>query len=131
MIFSFLFVPSAAAIVDLASVQIFLNSLIYWIPRVIFAIIIVLFGYILAEYLAHKIRKIKAKKNSLLASIAKIIVWIFIILLALEQINVAVSIAQSTFLIILAGIMLGLALAFGLGYKDDARKFLKHIGKKL
>lgn len=125
------FVPSAASVVSLPSIQVFLQSIVYWIPKVILALIIVLFGYIIAEYLAHKIRKIRGRSTTLMASVAKLIVWVFITLLALGQIGLNLAVAEGTFLIILSGVMLGLALAFGLGFKDEARGIFKKLMKKL
>jgi hypothetical protein len=49
----------------------------------------------------------------------------FVVMIALSQIEVGGDIVQKTFLIILAGLMLALALAFGLGGKTWAAALLE------
>jgi len=49
----------------------------------------------------------------------------FVVMIALSQVEIGGDIVQRTFLIILAGLMLALALAFGLGGKDWAAALLQ------
>ena len=49
----------------------------------------------------------------------------FVVMIALSQVEVGGDIVQRTFLIILAGLMLALALAFGLGGKEWAASLLQ------
>ena len=49
----------------------------------------------------------------------------FVIMIALSQLEVGGDIVQRTFLVILGGIVLALALAFGLGGKDWAAAMLE------
>lgn len=125
------FLNPAAQVVKLTSWSTFFSDAAKWIPNIILAIIITLAGYVLAEYIAKKIKETRAKKKSLMASTAKIITLVFVVLIALKQIGIDVSIAENTFLIILSGVMLGFALAFGLGFKDEAKSLLRDIKKKL
>jgi len=125
------FLTPAAGQVTFNGLSRFFLAVALWIPNIILAIIIVMVGYILAEYIAQKIRETRAVKKSLMASIAKVIVWIFVILIALRKIGIDITVAENTFLIILAGVMLGVALAFGLGFKDDAKGLLKKLKKRI
>ncbi len=125
------FLNPAAQVVSLSTLSIFFSSVALWIPNIILAIVIALAGYILAEYIAKKIRETKAKKNSLMAQGAKIITIIFVALIALKQIGIEVSVAETSFLIMLGGVMLALAIAFGLGFKDEARGIVKEIRKRI
>ncbi|MCK5140492.1 MAG: hypothetical protein KAQ85_11670, partial [Thermodesulfovibrionia bacterium] len=121
----------AAESVSLPNLSAFLTSVALWIPKIISAIVIVMVGYVLAEYIAKKIKEVKSTKSSLTAKVAKVITLIFVVLIALKQIGIEVSVAENSFLIILAGVMLGLAIAFGLGFKDEAKAIVKSIRKKL
>ena len=47
-----------------------------------------------------------------------------VVLIALDQVNVGGDIVRESFLIILAGIVFALALAFGLGGKDAAAELI-------
>jgi hypothetical protein len=125
------FLTPAAQVVQLTSLAQFLNSAALWIPNIILAVVIALAGYVVAEYLAKKIREVKSKQKSLLASTAKGLTLIFVALIVLRQVGIAVNVAENAFLIVLAGIMLGLALAFGLALKEDARGLIKDLRKRL
>ncbi|MDD2856587.1 MAG: hypothetical protein PHU01_13755, partial [Desulfuromonadaceae bacterium] len=48
----------------------------------------------------------------------------FVVLIALDQVNVGGDIVRQSFLIILAGIVLAISLAFGLGGKDAAAELI-------
>ena len=61
----------------------------------------------------------------LLGKIAQYLIMAFVIMIALSQVEVGGDIVQRTFLVILGGIVLALALAFGLGGKDWAAALLE------
>ena len=61
----------------------------------------------------------------LLGKIAQYLITAFVIMIALSQVEVGGDIVQRTFLVILAGIVLALALAFGLGGKEWAAGLLE------
>lgn len=126
-----IFLNPAAQVVELDRLSDFFSAVALWIPNIILAVVIVMAGYVLAEYLGKKIKETRAKKNSLMASAAKLITMIFVVLIALRQIGINVSVAENTFLIILSGVMLGLAIAFGLGMKDEAKSIVKKIRKRI
>ena len=125
------FLTPAAQVANLTSLADFLNAAALWIPNIILAVVIALAGYVLSEYIAKKIREVKSKQKSMLASTGKALTLIFVALIVLRQVGIAIDVAENAFLIVLAGIMLGLALAFGLAMKDDARDLVKDIRKRL
>ena len=125
------FLNPAAQVVRLTSLAEFLSEAALWIPNVILAVIIALAGYVLAEYIAQNIRKIRSKQKSLMASTAKALTLIFVALIVLRQVGIAVSVAENAFLVVLGGVMLGLALGFGLALKDDAKNVIKELRKHL
>ena len=125
------FLTPAAQVAQLTSLAMFLNSAALWIPNVILAIVIALAGYVLAEYVARKIREVKVKRNSLLASSAKALTMMFVVLVVLKQLGIEVSVAENAFLIVLAGLMLGIGLAMGLGLKSEAHDLARELRKRL
>ncbi len=126
-----LFLPPAAALVQLRSISTFLMDLAYWIPNLIVAIIIILLGLFAANYVSEKMHETKAKSVGVFAELAKFIIIIVVAMMALRQIGIDVSLAENSFLIILGGVMLALAIAFGLGMKDDAKGIIKKMKKHL
>jgi hypothetical protein len=61
----------------------------------------------------------------MLGRIVRYLIMTFVVMIALGQIEVGGDIVQRTFLIILAGLMLAVALAFGLGGKKWAAALLQ------
>ncbi len=61
----------------------------------------------------------------LLGRLAQYAIVTFVVLIALDQVNVGGDIVRQTFLIVLAGVVFALALAFGLGGKDWAAEMLE------
>lgn len=130
-----LFIPAAANLINLGAVQNFLVAVALWIPQAILAIIIGLIGIAAAEYVGLKIVETKARAAATMATIARVVIWVFTAIIALDQVGVRIDFATNTLLIILAGVMFGLALAFGIGYglamKDEAKKSIAKMKRKL
>jgi len=66
----------------------------------------------------------------ILAGISRWAIIIFAVTISLEQLGIAPLLVTATFNIILGGIVLALALAFGLGGKDAAAKYLEELRQK-
>jgi len=130
-----LFLPPAAALVQLRTLSAFLLAVAMWVPNVIIAVIIAMIGIGVAFYVEKKIVETKAKAASVLAMIAKVIIYIFTLLIVLDQIGIQIAVAQTSFLIILGGVMLAIAMVlgigFGLAFKDEAKGLIKDVKKKL
>ena len=61
----------------------------------------------------------------LLGNLARYAILTFVVLIALDQVNVGGDIVRQTFLIVLAGLVFALALAFGLGGREWAAELLE------
>jgi hypothetical protein len=59
-----------------------------------------------------------------LGRFARYAVLIFVVMIALEQVDVASELVRQSFLIILAGLVFALALAFGLGSQQRVAELL-------
>jgi len=129
-----LFLSPAADLIQLRSLSFFLENVALWIPNLIVAILFCLFGLLVGEYTAVHIRALRAHGGEHLARIAKVVILIFTAIMALQQIGVNVSFASNVVLIIVGGIMLGLALAVGIGFglalKDEAKGVIRMIKQK-
>jgi hypothetical protein len=129
-----LFLPPAASLIKLDSLSAFLNQVAVWVPNAIIALIVVLVGLMVAGYVAEQIIDTKSKSARIIADVAKVIIMIVVVLVALEQIGIRVALVQNVVLLIVAGIVTGIALgvgiAFGLGGKDEAAKIVEQVKKK-
>lgn len=128
-----LFFSSAADLIRLNALADLLTTLAVWIPNLIGAIIIAFAGFCAAEYVSSVVKSTKAKHGKIIGDATKFLIIIFVVLIALEQIGVEIGVARNSFLIILSGIVFGLALAFGIGFglgmKDDAKKSISRFKK--
>lgn len=69
-------------------------------------------------------------KPELLAGISRWAIIVFAVTISLAQLGIAPLLVTATFNIILGGIVLALAIAFGLGGKDAAAKYLEELKKR-
>jgi hypothetical protein len=115
-----------------------LNRVVLYIPNIIAAIFILILGMFVATLLKNIIQTIATNaglaEEKLLGKIVEILVMVFVIVMALEQLNIGAKTLQLILGIVLGALGLGVALAFGLGCKEIAGKmvaeFLDKIKKK-
>ncbi len=126
------FVPSAAGLLTgMDMLADFLREAALWIPNVIAAVLLGLVGYAVANYVAAAIVKTKAKGASVIGDGARMVIYVFTVLSALRQVGVNVQIAESAILLVLGGVMLAIAIGFGLALKDFARKWVADWSRRL
>jgi hypothetical protein len=98
----------------------------WYVPNVFVALLIVVFGAFFAKYVGDAIatygRNAGMQDALLLGKVAQYAILLFVVLIALDQIKVGGDIVRQSFLIILAGVVFALALAFGLAGKDWAAR---------
>ena len=106
-----------------------LVKVLLFVPKVIVAVVILAFGAYFARFIGNAIcayaKKLQLQDAELLGRLAQYAIVTFVVLIALDQMNIGGDIVRQTFLIVLAGIVLALALAFGLGGRDWAAELLE------
>jgi hypothetical protein len=107
-----------------------LGRVALFVPRVILAVVTLALGAYFAHFIDGSIssygRNAKLDEAPLLGRLARYAVMVFVILIALDQLDIGGDIIRQSFLIILAGVVLALALAFGLGGRRWAARLLEH-----
>jgi hypothetical protein len=115
----------------LAYVTDLVGRVLLFLPRVIVAILIVAFGAYFARFLATTItaycRNVGIQDADILGRIALYAVMLFVVVIALDQLNIGGDIIRLSFLILLSGLVLALALAFGLGGQKWAASALDRL----
>jgi flagellar biosynthesis protein FliQ len=106
-----------------------LSRVLLFVPKVMVAILILAFGAYFAGFIGQAVtaycKKVQMQDAELLGRICQYAILAFVVLIALDQVNIGGDIIRQTFLIVLAGVVLALALAFGLGGKDWAAEMLE------
>ncbi|VVB98716.1 Uncharacterised protein [uncultured archaeon] len=123
------FVATAASIVQMGFIASLLMGFALWAPHLIAAAIIMAIGLFASEFIRAEISAFKADASKFIGVAAKYFVLIYFMLMALREVGLNVFLAEATVLIIVAGIMLALALGFGLALKDHADKLLEELKK--
>jgi Conserved TM helix len=106
-----------------------LGRVVLFVPRVMVALLILAFGAYFARAVGGAVtaycRNVHIQDAELLGRIAQYAIVTFVVLIALDQVNVGGDIVRQSFLILLAGLVFALALAFGIGGKDWAAEMLE------
>jgi hypothetical protein len=106
-----------------------LHRVMLFTPKVLVAMLAVVLGSYFARFVGNAVATYCLEAHipdaELLGKIAQYLIMAFVIMIALSQVEVGGDIVQRSFLVILGGIVLALALAFGLGGKDWAAALLE------
>jgi hypothetical protein len=101
-----------------------LRQLLLWLPNLAVAIGVLVIGGLAANALAGLVRGATAKADlgnpDLLANIARVAVWAFAIVVAVNQIGIARELVNTLFMATVGAVALALGLAFGLGGRETA-----------
>jgi len=124
------FLMASLQVLGLVAVTYFLQSIVVgFLPNVIIAVLILLAGAVIAE-VAQGVVKGAAKAADIKAAgfagtVAKWAIWIFAILAALEQLQIAQGILQTLFTGVVVALALAFGLSFGLGGQEAAARFIE------
>lgn len=98
-------------------------------PKILVAGLVLVLGSYFARFVGESVdtycRSAQIPDGELIGKIARYLIMAFVLMITLGQLEVGGDILQRTFLIILAGVVLALALAFGLGGRDWAAALLE------
>ena len=105
------------------------RQILLFVPRLMVALVILAFGAYFARFIAGAVmaycHNVGIQDGDLLGRLAQYATLAFVMLIALEQMQIGGEIVRYSFLILLAGTVLALALAFGLGGQGWAAEMLE------
>ena len=109
----------------------FLTLVVEYIPNVLVAVIILLVGFLLGNFVQDLIKGAvqvaDMSSASFLSAIAKWAIIVFSFMMALVQLGIGAALVQTLFTGFVAMVALAGGLAFGLGGREHASKMLDHI----
>jgi hypothetical protein len=115
-------VMAATETLGLPVVTAWLSGVATFLPRVAVAILIVALGTVAARVTRHVVTSTAGAANvtsaERLGRVTEMALLVGTILIAIEQLGIEISFLKATLLILLAGLLLGAALAFGFGGRD-------------
>ena len=133
--FIIVFLMAATNILGLSEVTEFLRTVVFYLPNVFIASFVLLAGVLVANFLEGLIKgSVKAAQlasHSLLGSMAKWAVLVFSLLVALDQLKVAPEIIRIVVVGLVAAFSLAIGLAFGLGGREHASRWIDQMKKKV
>ncbi len=130
--FIIVFLVASLDVLGLDQVNFFLQTVVLlYLPRVIVAVLILLFAAIVAEFVSRAVvgaaKAAHMRSVTFTGAIAKWSIWIFAILAALDQLQVASTFVQTLF----TGVIVALSLAFGLAFGLGGQRAAEHAIEKM
>ena len=111
-----------------------LESLFGYIPSVIAALFVLVVGMFLANFVSGIIHTAAGNASlprpEMYAAVSRWAIIIFAGTISLRELGIATLLVTTTFNIVLGGVCLALALAFGLGGRDAAARYLEEWRKR-
>lgn len=127
-------IVTVANSLGLTTVAELFNKVVFYLPNIIVAVLVLVFGVLIARFIN---RLVFAYLNNMgvegaltLSTLAEYAVIIFVVFVALEQLQIGTHLLISAFQIGFGAIGLALALAFGLGGKEWAASVIKRLTEK-
>jgi len=105
-----------------------LQQLLLWLPNLVVALVILVLAGLAANAVSTLVRGATAKAGlgnpELLAHVARIAIWAFAIVVAVNQIGIATTLVNTLFMATVGAVALALGLAFGLGGRETAGRIV-------
>ncbi len=123
------FLLLGVSVLGIVGLEEYISRFFLFLPRLFVSLVILFFGLLAASFFSRAVLLAAVNANlrsSRLLSISiRIIISIFALSMVFEVLGVAEQTALIAFGVVFGAVMLGLAIAFGLGGKDLARGFLE------
>lgn len=101
-----------------------LSKVLLFLPKLLVGLLVVVFGLYFARFVGQSVqawcRGADIGDAELIGRIVRYAIVTFVVLIAIDHVDIGSGLVQQTFLILLGGVVLGLALAFGIGGRDRA-----------
>ncbi len=111
------------------------KGVLTYLPQVIIAVLIIMVAAIVSDLVKNIVlgasKAAGVKNYKFLATFAKWAIWVFAILVASAQLGIATTFIQMFFAALMFGLSIAFGLAFGLGGKEEAARYLAKLRKEI
>ncbi|MDP9045958.1 MAG: hypothetical protein M3O01_14245 [Pseudomonadota bacterium] len=115
--------------IGLTHVTELLSRAMLFVPKLIIALLVLALGAYFARFVSNAIvaycHGIGMRDADVLGRLARYAIVVFVVIMALDQMEIGGTIVHDAFLLVLGGVMLALAIAFGLGGRHWAAAHLE------
>lgn len=130
----FVVVVTVANSLGLHMVAQLFNKVVLYIPNLIVAILVLVFGVLVARFINRLVfaylNNIGVQGSLTISTLAEYAVIIFVVFVALEQLDIGTTLLTAAFQIGFGAIGLAFALAFGLGGREWAASVIKRMTER-
>jgi flagellar biosynthesis protein FliQ len=113
----------------LSQVTDLLGRVLLFVPKLLVALLVLIFGSYFARFVGGAVRSYcksaGVSDGDLLGRLTRYGIMTFVVLLAVDHLDIGGQLIQQTFLILLAGVVFAVALALGLGARDRAARLIE------
>lgn len=106
-----------------------LRQLLLWLPNLVVALVVLVIGGLLANAASTLVRGATAQAGfdnpDRLAKVASVAIWIFAIVIAVNQIGIAATLVNTLLMGLVGAVALAAGLAFGLGGRETAAEIVR------
>ncbi len=125
-----IFIQACASVLAMPQVTQVINNIILFIPKVVVAMVILVAGSLISQFLANAVRgsttKIGGSNPVFLSKLTHYSIMGFAVIGAISQLEIAPAIVNILFTAFVSSIALAIGLAFGLGGKEVASEITRN-----
>ena len=130
-----MFLIASLDVLKLTQVNTFLTDVLNYLPQVIVAVIMLLAAAVIAEAMQRVVIGSAKAANivsaSFLGSVTRWAIWIFAIIAALFQLGIAPFFIQTLLTGVVVALALAFGLAFGLGGQEAAARTIERVQREI
>lgn len=123
------FILLGVSVLGIVGLEEYTSRFFLFLPRMFVALVILFFGFLAASFFSRAVLLAAVNANFRSSRLLSVFIRIIISIFALSMVFEVLGVAEGTLLIafgtVFGAVMLGLAIAFGLGGQDLARDFLE------
>ncbi|WP_313951369.1 mechanosensitive ion channel family protein [Accumulibacter sp.] len=106
-----------------------LSRVLLFLPKLLVGLLVIIVGGYFGRFVGNVVQtylgNVGVSDAEVLGRIAHYAIVVFVVLVAVDHLEIGSGLVQETFLILLMGVVLALALAFGLGGREWAARLLE------